>query len=246
MKSKHPGQQKRTLGRIHTLMPWVGILLLFLIIRTQKPGWIDVQETGAQMTADQISLIIRNEMEAHHTELSANSIRSVLTTYPWVADADVRRIWPHGIRINITEHQVAARWDEVGWMNLRGQVFAALHDLPNPPPVLKLTGPEQAKAYILAQSLIWGDILSAHNLELAHAHMNKDRSWKLRVKPHIEIRMGSDMEHNTTQLSSFLAHNWSDLSMRKNSIQGIDLNYPDGYAAVSYKDSAPLSKEVSS
>ena len=60
------------------------------------------------------------------------AVSAAVKQLPWVADADVRREWPHTLHVEITEEAPVARWnadglmDEIGRASCRERVCLAV------------------------------------------------------------------------------------------------------------------------
>src|SRR5215472_11845508 len=52
-----------------------------------------------------------------------DALSDAVRQLPWVADADVRRQWPHTLYVDIVEETPVARWSGEGLMDARGRVF---------------------------------------------------------------------------------------------------------------------------
>lgn len=58
-------------------------------------------------------------------ELNLTAIRSQLMAVPWVAQVSLRRLWPDGLQISITEKKVRAKWGKDGFISDKGVIFEA-------------------------------------------------------------------------------------------------------------------------
>ena len=51
------------------------------------------------------------------------ALSAAVKQIPWVAEADVRREWPHTVHVEIVEEVPVARWNAGGLMDSQGRVF---------------------------------------------------------------------------------------------------------------------------
>lgn len=58
-------------------------------------------------------------------ELDLSAIRTQLMAVPWVAQVSLRRSWPDGLQVSITEKKVRAKWGKHGFISDEGVIFTA-------------------------------------------------------------------------------------------------------------------------
>lgn len=58
-------------------------------------------------------------------ELDLAQIQSQLLSLPWVERVSLRRLWPDGLHISISEKKVRAKWGDEGFISDAGVIFAA-------------------------------------------------------------------------------------------------------------------------
>ena len=58
-------------------------------------------------------------------DVDLDAIREAALKAPWVKNANVRRVWPDKINIEITEHKPLALWEDGRLVSVSGELFAA-------------------------------------------------------------------------------------------------------------------------
>ena len=74
---------------------------------------------------EQIHLITEEYVQGNFFNVNLYETRSAFKQLPWVRDVDLRRKWPDQLEITIEEHKPIARWEGVGLVNDKGEIFIA-------------------------------------------------------------------------------------------------------------------------
>ncbi len=74
---------------------------------------------------DQINLISEEYVNGNFFNVNLYEARNAFIQLPWVRDVDLRRKWPDQLEIVIEEHKPIARWEGIGLVNDRGEIFIA-------------------------------------------------------------------------------------------------------------------------
>ena len=74
---------------------------------------------------EQINLITEEYVQGNFFNVNLYEARSAFKQLPWVRDIDLRRKWPDQLVITIEEHNPIARWEGIGLVNDKGEIFIA-------------------------------------------------------------------------------------------------------------------------
>jgi cell division protein FtsQ len=156
--------------------------------------------------------------------LDVDAARERLKTNPWIADAQVLKLYPDHLQITITERQPFALWQKDG----RVSVIAADGTVLEPfvagryfglPLVVGRGAQLQAKEFITVLNK-YPDVRSVLRASILVA----DRRWNLRLKNGIDVRLP---ETNVEQALDTLVSLDRDKKLLSRDIVAVDLRFPD-------------------
>jgi cell division protein FtsQ len=154
-------------------------------------------------------------------------IRQRVEGIDWIDDAVVTRVWPDAIRVTVTEQVAAARWNDSGLLNARGELF--IRNARYVPPELPLLeGPEGsetdvAQLYIEAQ----GRLLEA-GLRLTGVRLDARGAWELQLGDGLQVRLGRQDVHE--RLERFIRLASPMVAKRVGEISYVDMRYTNGFS----------------
>ena len=166
-------------------------------------------------------------------------IGDAVDALPWVAEAQVRREWPHTLRVDITEEVPVARWNGDGLMDARGKIFTHSTDkayaaLP------ALSGRDDEAQDVLAQYNILAGLVSSRGLAIAALSVDARGAATVQLDDGIEVRLGR--EDATGRLARFSAVALPALSAKLAAVAYVDMRYTNGFA-VGWKGSVAQTKQ---
>ncbi len=180
----------------------------------------------------EVERLVQGGLGEHFFDTDLYVLKRLLETMPWVRHARVTRVWPQTLRVEIKEHDAAARWGLDALISEQGVVFTPARinadGLPTlyASPGLELTALER---YRTARELLADDS--------AIRALGEDRHgpWSLLLDGGILVKVGD--EHWESRFKRF-ADAWrGGLHAQAGRIRCVDLRYPDGFA-VMWKDRA--------
>lgn len=174
------------------------------------------------------------------------AVSAAVKQLPWVADADVRREWPHTLHVDITEEAPVARWNGDGLMDAEGKVFA--HDvqgrtnaaegrgaLPGVPGAAGdysklplLTGREGDEQDVLAEFNTLANLVAPRGLVIAELDVDARGAATVLLNDGIEVRLGR--EDAAARLARFTAMALPALGARLAAVAYVDMRYTNGFA----------------
>ena len=121
-----------------------------------------------------------------------DQVRQAIDTLPWVADAEVRRVWPDRLQIQIKSYTPVARWlSGAGQMvDGLGQVFSVPAGqvpagLPN------LEGPAGSGSELIAQLAIFNGIIAPLDVTVTSLQEDRRGGWRCILSNHVRLLLGS-------------------------------------------------------
>jgi cell division protein FtsQ len=167
------------------------------------------------------------------------SMRTELEQMPWIAHAEVRRVWPDQVVIRLEEQLPVARWGDEALLNNQGQAFAP-RELANYEHLPQLFGPQRAQQQVMEQYQVLSQMLRPMGFSIARLELRERGSWFLTTGagnsgPGIQLMLGRG--NLVDKMRRFIAIYDKTLKDQITNIASIDLRYANGLA-VTWRDPA--------
>ncbi|MBB4863580.1 cell division protein FtsQ [Pseudomonas nitritireducens] len=162
-------------------------------------------------------------------------MRQELEQMPWIAHAEVRRVWPDQVVVRLDEQLPIARWGDEALLNNQGQAFAP-REVANYEHLPRLSGPQRAQQQVMQQYQILSQMLRPLGFTIASLDMSSRGAWTLGTAQGVEIMLGRD--HAVEQIRRFVTIYDKALKEQITKIARIDMRYPNGLA-VGWRDPVP-------
>ncbi|SFU01662.1 cell division protein FtsQ/DivIB [Pseudomonas marincola] len=163
-------------------------------------------------------------------------MRHELESMPWIASAQVRRVWPDQVQIKLEEQLPIARWGDAALLNNQGQSFAP-QELANYQHLPQLYGPQRAQQKVMQQYQVLSQMLRPIGFTVARLELRDRGSWFLTTGQGIEMLLGRD--HLIDKIRRFMTIYDKKLSDQIENIARIDLRYSNGLA-VAWREPAVI------
>nr|WP_129211895.1 cell division protein FtsQ/DivIB [Candidatus Pseudomonas adelgestsugas] len=159
-------------------------------------------------------------------------IRVELKRIPWVAHAEVYRIWPDQVVICLEEQLPVASWGDSMLLNNHGQAFVPC-ELTNYKHLPHLFGPQLAQQQVIQQYQALSQILQPLGFSIARLELRERGSWFLTTAassygPGIELLLGRD--RLVEKMRRFIVIYNKTLKKQIINIASVDLRYANGLA----------------
>ena len=148
------------------------------------------------------------------------SMRTELEQMPWIAHAEVRRVWPDQVVIRLEEQLPVARWGDESLLNNQGQAFAP-RELTHYENLPLLSGPQRAQQQVMQQYQVLSQMLRPMGFSVARLELRERGSWFLSTGQGIELLLGRD--HVVEKMRRFSAIYNKALKEQQTNIARIDL-----------------------
>ncbi len=168
-----------------------------------------------------------------------DDIGAAVESLPWVAEASVRREWPHTLHIDIVEEVPVARWNGDGLMDAQGKVFAHSQEqtylsLP------ALSGRDGSEQDVLAQFNTLAGLLTPRGIAITTLSVDARGAATVQLDDGIEVRLGR--EDAAMRLARFGAVALPALSAKLAAVAYVDMRYTNGFA-VGWKTAGGQTKQ---
>lgn len=199
---------------------------------------ISMDGSFQRVSPGQIEKAVAPYTQAGFMSADLDRIQRAVEALPWVDHARVQRRWPNSLHVTVVEETAAARWDESGLLNTRGQLFVreAAHV---PAELPRLSGPEGtetqvAQRYLSAQ----GRMLEA-GMRIAALRLDERGAWEMDLDSGVTVRLGR--REVDERLDRFIHTASQVIAHRLNDITYVDMRYSNGFAIGWRNPQAPAS-----
>ena len=160
--------------------------------------------------------------------LDPDRISAALEKLPWVAQAEVRRVWPDQLQITITAQQPAARWlgGSGQLLNPQGQVFQVpAAQVPGALP--GLFGPADSGPQLLGQLQEFDAVVQPLGLHVTDLEEDARGAWRCILSNGVRLLLGREAPLVSLQRWVAVAP-----QLQEYMVQGstMDLRYTNGFA----------------
>lgn len=177
-----------------------------------------------RVAAEEVRAAVRDEVKGNLFTVDIDRLRLSLEKLPWVRSVGVQREFPHGLAVQLEEHQALARWNGRALVNLQGEVFAAMSEQMLP----EFIGPEGTSLVVAQYYEQFSQQLAPLSLEVSQVALSPRHAWQLRLSNGITLELGR--EEMQQRLARFVAVYPYSLAATQDSIKYVDLRYRNGFA----------------
>lgn len=174
-----------------------------------------------------LAVAVMDSVRGNFFLLNLDAVRERARSVPWVYDATVRRLWPDGVQIAFSEQQLAARWGQVGWVNVQGD-YVDLKGQPGPDGLPQLAGPEGMQDRLLEHYRQLSQILAPANLHVASLTLTPRHSWNMVLDNGLTLTLGR--EEPEPKVARFARVYPQALAAQAAKIRCVDLRYTNGFS----------------
>lgn len=180
-----------------------------------------------QVERQQLAVLVEPFLDKGFVRVDLEGIQQQLEALPWIYQATVRRKWPDQLLIHVTEQTAIARWEGQGFINHRGEFFAAeevkaIDSLP------LLQGPVERASEMMADYRDLGELLRQQGLVLSRLSMDERGNWLAVLDNDVTIVLGSDQVMEKVQ--RFVIAYQAVLAKKFEQVKRIDMRYSNGLA----------------
>jgi cell division protein FtsQ len=159
-------------------------------------------------------------------------VKRAFESTPWVRRANVRRVWPNRLQVEVEEHRAMALWDDGRIVNTFGELFTANSAaLENESELPNLSGPQGTHAEVTKR---WQEItewvapLSRRVIDLT---LSERHAWQVELDDGMVLLLGRDQGTQIKERFVRMVQVLPEVQQRlgRAAVQ-IDLRHPEGFA----------------
>ncbi|GAB4358118.1 MAG: cell division protein FtsQ/DivIB [Gammaproteobacteria bacterium] len=159
--------------------------------------------------------------------LDVEEVRRAVEKLAWVRSVQVRRAWPEGLELRVSEQQPLARWGAGGLVNISGEWFAApAASVPEGLPLL--SGPEGSSATVTEHFREFATVLASADLLPVVVALDRRNAWRVQLQSGLEIDLGR--EDVSRRLQRFARLYRQLFARTEKKLKRVDLRYANGFA----------------
>jgi cell division protein FtsQ len=216
------------IGASAAVIATFAVVALLLIFALDRPVRRVLLEGPFQRVAPpEIETAVAEVARGGLASIDLGQIQKRVEAIDWIDSAVVTRVWPDAVKVVVAEQVAAARWNDTGLLNARGELF--LHNARYVPPELPLLeGPEGtqgevAQLYVEAQ----GRLMEA-GLRLTGVRLDERGAWAIELGNGLEVRLGrQDVQE---RLERFIRLASPMVAKRVAEISYVDMRYTNGFS----------------
>lgn len=179
------------------------------------------------LTAVEIEKAVAPKVGKSFFNVNVEAIKEVTRELPWVASVSVRRMWPDGLRILVTEQKAFARWNNISLVNIEGYVFTPdVKTLPEGLP--QLSGPDGMQMKVVAHYMEAEKLLSSKGLQLKRLSLNARHAWTAELDNGMTLLLGS--KNSQQRLARFVHIYETVFAGAMDKMKRVDLRYSNGFS----------------
>lgn len=175
----------------------------------------------------QIAEATRDMLRRGFFGVEVGAVQQRLAGLPWVEEAAVRRIWPDGMQLRISEQEPVARWGEDGLLNARGELFrpdnvADFAALP------RLAGPPSQRERVIRRYIEFRQALQGIDRHPTGIELDARRAWRVELDNGMKIRLGRQDE--ARRMALFIDIYPRVFAVAEQPARSVDMRYSNGFA----------------
>lgn len=207
-------------------------LLAWFVNYLQHPNTLPVNKIHALGTFNMVNEsmlrdVVAKTVTGGYFTVNVDEVKTAVEEIPWVYQANVSRVWPDTISINVTEQTALAHWAMGGIVNQQGMIFKPVEI--NKTLKLPIFDAPIGMERNMTEFYLWAKtIVDPLGLTITELHMDSRRAYRLTLDNGIVVLLGR--ENMQDRLKRFVRVYNKVLSARAGDIERIDTRYSNGLA----------------
>jgi cell division protein FtsQ len=204
------------------------VVTLLLVYALDRPvRRVLLEGTFQRVSPPEIESSVAQVAQGGLAAVDLERIRTRVQSIDWVDNAVVTRVWPDAIRVVVSEQVAAARWNDTGLLNARGELF--IRNARYVPPELPLLeGPEGSQAQVAQLFIDAQGRLLESGLRLTGVRLDDRGAWELELADGLQVRLGRQDVKN--RLERFIRLASPLVAKRVSEIRYVDMRYTNGFS----------------
>ena len=209
------------------------VLVLLMVMVIMNPGTFPIRTVRIEgefrhLSPQALKAGVTDVVRGGFFDVNVETIQKTLMKNPWVNTVMVQRVWPDGLKVQVTERVAVARWKDQGLLSREAVFFnPAADSYPADLPVF--SGPDNSYKLLMARYNFISDILKDTRLKIAALNLSERGAFDFELSIGVIVIIGRN------RIERFTRHAWPALKDDFEKIAGIDMRYTNGFV-VSWKN----------
>lgn len=193
---------------------------------------IKIEGTFENLSRSDIKKTVMSVARGGYFTVDLNVIRNALVELPWVEEASIRKQWPAGLTITVTEKRAIAFWGKSDLLSDKGELFSpgpvSLKSVSQVLSMPQLDGPDNLHKSVWVFLKDTNKKIKDLDVVIKHLILDKRRSWEMRLSNDVVVKLGR--ENTDSRLQRFIKVFKLENAPKMQNIESMDLRYPNGFA----------------
>lgn len=181
-------------GIVLTVMLSIGGMQLWQFIDDPKRMPIDVIVVDGELqhvSQARLQEKVMQAVEGSFFSVNVNKVKKAARFVPWVADVQVRKIWPDTLSLTVEEHKAYAKFNNSQLINAQGKSFSP-DKSSFPKQLANLVGKEADLSRLWATYVNMQSQLTPHKKRIVRIELNERGAWNFSLADGVEVQLGSN------------------------------------------------------
>lgn len=155
--------------------------------------------------------------------MDLRGVHAIFEGLPWVHTADIRRLWPGRLVVQLDEHRAAASWNDRALLDVYGNVFegAPWRGMP------RIYAPEGMEREVARRYGEFARIIAPLDMRVEQMVVTARQSWRVRLTGGVSVELGRDrLDERLARFAKFYPMAVAAVGP----IARVDMRYPNGFA----------------
>lgn len=215
------------------------VLMLLVVMVIMNPGTFPIRTVRIEgefrhLSPHILKASVTDVVRGGFFDVNVETIQKTLMENSWVNTVTVQRVWPDGLKVQVTERIAVARWADQGLLSREAVLFNPATES-YPPDLPVLSGPDKSHKSLMARYNFISEILKDTGLKVVALNLSDRGALDFKLSNGVTIMIGRNRVES--RIERFAQYVWPTLLDDFENIAGIDMRYTNGFV-VSWKDNA--------
>lgn len=230
-------------GKLFLLFILILVLLMVRVI--MNPGTFPIRTVRIEgefrhLSPRVLKAGVTDVVRGGFFDVNVETIQKTLMKNPWVRRVSVQRVWPDGLRVQVTERVAVARWKNEGLLSSESVLFSpAVRTYPEGLPLF--SGPDDSYRLLMARYYLINSLLQGSDVGVSALNLNDRGAFDFSLSNGVSVVVGRNRIDD--RIERFARYALPVLRDEFVNITGVDMRYTNGFV-VSWKEKSEKNVET--